>query len=86
MRLALKIRGRGSLHGIPFEKFEEQQDIQWCSTGDQTELADSYFLLLVFAQTPSLTFSAGCFWFWLSQTKKQHQGEIGFDGKEMWLT
>ena len=69
-RLAIKISEGGV---IPYERMDHAQLIQGLS--DQTKVADANFLVSVVELTLFLSISV-C-WFWLSETRKQSQREIG---------
>ena len=44
---------------------------------DQTKVADAHFLVSIVELTPFLSISVCCFWFRLSQTRKQSLEKMG---------
>ena len=66
--------GGGGRGGVPFERMDHAQLIQGFS--DQTEVADTHFLVSVVELTPFLTISVCWFWFRLSQTRKRSLEEM----------
>ena len=70
----MKISGEGG-GVIPFERMNQLQLIQGFSK--ETKVADAHFPVSVVRLTPFLSISVSWFWFRLSQTRKQSQGEMG---------